>query len=143
MASDQDTLYPLEFSVAGTPISAQASPRSKDRWKALVAREARARVQATDELGFVDQRPTCVTIYYFPPERMLGDIDNIVKPILDALIQIAYADDQGVERVVAQRFDAVIPREFSDPSTQLAAALDTDPPVVYIRVDDDLIWRRL
>ena len=30
---------------------------------------------------------------------------------------------------------------FADPSEQLAKALDSSPPLVYIRVDDDLSWR--
>ncbi len=81
--------------------------------------------------------------YYFSSDRMVGDIDNIVKPILDAMVRIAYADDREVERVTVQRFEPLDQWEFSDPSAQLVAALDNDPPVVYIRVDDDLSWRRL
>jgi Holliday junction resolvase RusA-like endonuclease len=142
---EQSTLYPLEFFVAGTPISSQSSNKSKERWKEIVANAARARARETDELGFLDPdlRPTSVTIYYFLPHRMPGDIDNIVKPILDAMIRIAYVDDRAVERLVVQKFEPAAPRDFADPSLQLVAALDFDPPVVYIRIDDDLSWRRL
>ncbi len=74
---------------------------------------------------------------------MLGDIDNIVKPIMDALVRVAYIDDKDVERVVVQKFEPQDEWNFSDPDEQLAAALDAAPPVVYVRVDDDLSWRRL
>lgn len=74
---------------------------------------------------------------------MTGDIDNIVKPIMDALIRVAYMDDKDVERVVVQKFEPQLDWSFADPSDQLAAALDTAAPVVYVRVDDDLSWRTI
>lgn len=78
---------------------------------------------------------------------MAGDVDNIVKPILDALNGQAYTDDRLVERVVSQKFEPDVAWSFGSPSVQLTAALDaisaTDEPqpVVYIRIDDDLSWR--
>jgi hypothetical protein len=90
---DQETLYPLEFFIEGVPVSLGGSTRSKDRWKTMVAETARQRQRETEELGFLDDRAVAVTIYYFPIAPMEGDIDNIVKPILDALIGIAYPDD--------------------------------------------------
>ena len=72
---------------------------------------------------------------------MDGDIDNIVKPILDALKSIVYLDDKVIERVLVQKFEPEIPKSFTDPSDQLALVLETQPPVVYIRIDDDLGWR--
>jgi hypothetical protein len=94
-------------------------------------------------LDFLDRRPVAVTIYYFPAAPMEGDIDNIVKPIMDALIRVAYMNDKDVERVAAQKFEPEVEWDFADPSDQLAAALDIDPPVIYVRVDDGLIWKRL
>jgi hypothetical protein len=73
---------------------------------------------------------------------MEGDVDNIVKLIMDALKSVAYIDDKVVERVVVQRFEPEVEWEFSAPSDQLALELGMEPPVVYIRVDDDLSWRR-
>ena len=139
--ADQETLYPLEFFVAATPMSFQASGRSKERWKVSVSEAARQRVRETDELGFLDRCPLAVTVYYFPAAPMIGDIDNIVKPIVDALIHVAYMDDKDVERVVVQKFEPQVDWDFSNPSDQLVAALDTATPVVYVRVDDDLSWR--
>jgi hypothetical protein len=39
--AEQDTLYPLEFFIAATPISLQGSSGSKERWKATVGEVAR------------------------------------------------------------------------------------------------------
>ncbi|WP_284539033.1 RusA family crossover junction endodeoxyribonuclease [Pleomorphomonas sp. T1.2MG-36] len=80
---------------------------------------------------------------------MDGDVDNIVKPILDAMIGATYVDDKSIERVVAQKFEPDIDWSFAEPSEQLSAALDAiyaseeQAPVVYIRIDNDLSWRRL
>ena len=84
-----------------------------------------------------------MTIFYFCPAEMEGDIDNIVKPILDGMISAVYLDDRVVERVLVQKFEPGIERSFIDVSQKLADALDADTPVVYVRVDDDLSWRTL
>jgi len=55
---------------------------------------------------------------------MLGDVDNIVKPIMDGLIRIAYLDDNDVERVTVQKFEPQVEWDFASPGEQLAAALD-------------------
>lgn len=136
-----NSLYPFEVIVAGTPISLQASGGSRQRWKDTVKKAAQGQAQQTDVLGFLYPCPVELTIYYFAPAIMTGDIDNIVKPIMDALIGVAYFDDQYVERVVVQKFEPGTIREVSAMSGQLALALDTTPPVIYIRVIDDLSWR--
>ncbi|WP_353204789.1 RusA family crossover junction endodeoxyribonuclease, partial [Sphingomonas sp.] len=88
-------------------------------------------------------------IYYFLAAPMAGDVDNILKPILDALVGIAYLDDHLVERVLSQKFEPETDWSFDAPTERLSAALDTrsaseEPaPVVYILIDNDLSWRRL
>ncbi|WP_407521206.1 RusA family crossover junction endodeoxyribonuclease [Methylobacterium oryzisoli] len=141
--SIQGAFYPLEFFVAATPRSLQASSRSRERWKTIVRDAARDRIHETDGLGFLDDRPVSLTIHYFPDAAMQGDIDNIVKPIMDALIHVAYMTDRVVERVLAQKFEPEADWTIADPGAQLLAALATARPVVYVRVDDDLSWRRL
>ena len=141
MMAEQDTLFPLEFSISETPKSLGASASSKGRWKAAVRRQARLRIEETDELGFIDRRPLAATIFYFSPDRMKGDVDNIVKPILDALIGVVYLDARQIERVLVQKVEPLFLVQFFKPSDRLTAAVDAAPPVVYIRIDDDLHWR--
>ena len=73
---------------------------------------ARTRVRAVDDLGFIDERPVAETIYYFPDTPMRGDVDNIVKPILDGMKSAVYPDDKVVERVLVQKFEPGIERDF-------------------------------
>ncbi|MBT2132702.1 RusA family crossover junction endodeoxyribonuclease [Croceibacterium sp. LX-88] len=140
--SDQETLFPFEVVLEGTPIALQCkTSATREAWKKRVNDAASERQRATYQLGFLDDRALAVTIYYFPSAPMEGDVDNIAKLILDGMISIAYLDDKVVERVTVQKFEPDGGWEFVVTSDMLALALDTEPPVVYIRVDDDLSWR--
>lgn len=132
----EELVFPIEFFVVDqVPVSLSASPASKERWKATIAGSAR---MAISPRPWIPGQPVSVTILYFPDGRMRGDIDNIVKPILDALEGIVYRKDNQVERVWAQKFEPGRPAFVADePSPTLASALDFDPPVLYVRIDDD------
>lgn len=141
---DEETLYPFEIVLQATPVALQAKrATSREAWKERVRQAASERQRETYELGFLDDRALAVTIYYFPNAPMEGDVDNIVKLILDGMKGIAYLDDHAVERVTVQKFEPEAGWEFAAQSEQLALALDIGPPVVYIRVDHDLSWRRV
>ncbi len=140
--TNAETMYPLEVVLQGAPISLQSkSARNKQAWKRRVYEAALARRNETYELGFLDDRPLAIAIYYFPADAMEGDVDNIVKPIMDALIGVAFLDDRVVERVTVQKFEPERDWNFVSANDRLAVALALEPPVVYIRVSDDLGWR--
>ncbi|MFL6844283.1 MAG: RusA family crossover junction endodeoxyribonuclease [Allosphingosinicella sp.] len=144
MIPDGETLYPLELVLQGTPVSLQSrNAARREAWKVRVTEATRDRQRETYELGFLDDRAVAVTIYYFPSAPMDGDLDNIVKLMLDGMKGFAYLDDRAVERVTIQKFEPGTGWEFETLTDQLALALDTQGPVVYIRVDDDLSWRRV
>jgi len=141
--SDFGVLYPLEMVIAATPLSLGASARSRVRWKRVVQDAAKNEIDTKVDAIWLDNRPLALTIFYFPPAPMHGDVDNIVKPIMDALKGFAYLDDRSIERVVVAKVEPDADWTFEQPSEQLAIALDIAPPVVYIRVDDGLEWRAL
>ncbi len=127
--------FPLEFIVSGTPVSGQsASRRSTDEWKQRV-RDASGAV--LPEAHWATEAPMAVTLYYFPDGAMQGDIDNIVKPILDAMSRHIYLDDRQVERLVVQKFELVRDIKFKQPSETLKIASAIERPVLYVRVSID------
>ncbi|MBK1662041.1 RusA family crossover junction endodeoxyribonuclease [Paracraurococcus ruber] len=127
--------FPLEFLVLGTPVSLQAKrPAARDAWKTRVKDASRA---ALPEGHFATTGPVTVTLYYFPDAEMQGDIDNIVKPILDALCQHVYNDDRQVERILVQKFEPGRIFQFKRPSSVLADALGSEKPLLYVRLGDD------
>ena len=78
-----------------------------------------------------------VTLYYLPDNSMQGDVDNIVKLILDALCRHIYIDDHQVERVVVQKFEPHKVFSFGQPSATLAKALFMEKPLLYVRISND------
>lgn len=124
--------FPVEVVVQGVPLSLQASAQSRERWRERIRAVARAELP---DFYFAAEAPIKVTIYYFPDAPMGGDIDNIVKPILDSLSRFVYVDDIQVERVWVQKFEPGRLFTFKDPSPRLAEALETEGPRVYLQVD--------
>ena len=101
MPDELSIIWPIEFVVIGVAVSFQASSRGKDAWKKLVSEACREQISPS---VFRPTIPLSVVIYHFPDGKM-GDIDNTVKPILDAMEGIAYHDDNVVERLTAQKFE--------------------------------------
>jgi hypothetical protein len=127
--------FPFEFIVLGTPVSVQRdNPKAKAEWQELIRIASRARLP---EMHFATEAPLAVTIYYYPEGRMTGDIDNVIKLILDAMKQHIYIDDDQVERIVMQKFEAGRIFAFRDPSEALTACMLGPKPATYIRVSKD------
>jgi len=68
---------------------------------------------------------------------MQGDVDNIIKLVLDALGRHIYIDDAQVERILVQKFEPGKVFPFSSPSATLEEALSRPKPVLYIRLSND------
>ena len=127
--------FPIEFLVSGTPVSAQAKQsRSRDDWKRRV-REASSDVLPEDHWASAGR--IAATLFFFPNRPMQGDVDNIVKLVLDALATHIYLDDRQVERVVVQKFEPENVFPFAYPSARLEEALTGDKPILYVRLSDD------
>jgi len=124
------SMFPLEFYLTAVPLSLQASSTSKERWKITVADAARQRAEETAEFIWLDSDPVAVTIFYFPTAPMAGDVDNIVKPILDAL--------KRVSRSIAARLRSTLPQERDQACGEIAALLVAEidgPSICVVRAD--------
>ena len=119
-----------EFIVPGTPISSGASGRSRTRWKNAVSEAAVAALPDKHALVADSVR---VTIVYFYVSTDL-DLDNIIKPILDALETVVYLDDEQVKRVTSERFNLHDISKIINPSPLLAAALENYSELLHIVV---------
>jgi crossover junction endodeoxyribonuclease RusA len=72
---------------------------------------------------------------YFYLEAAL-DIDNFAKPILDALIGLAYDDDATITDLVIRKRSLWETMELVNVTPVLARALDAGEEFVYVRVED-------
>jgi hypothetical protein len=78
-----------EFTVEGTPASSQASGRTKLAWKNEVyAAAATVWPKASDP---VTDPVKIIVVYYYIGSPL--DVDNMLKPIQDALNGLIYQDD--------------------------------------------------
>jgi crossover junction endodeoxyribonuclease RusA len=127
--------FPIEFLVEGTPVSFRTKrAEARTEWQARVKDASRA---VLPEGHWATRGPVAATLFYFPEKSMQGDIDNIVKPILDALGRHIYVDDSQIERVVVQKFEPGNVFPFAAPTTTLEEALNRPKPLLFVRLSDD------
>jgi crossover junction endodeoxyribonuclease RusA len=116
--------FPIELVIRDTPRSLQGSGPGVASWKRKVGEIADAHVKTLNDFVFLDNRPLAVAIFYFPPTEMEGDIDNIVKPILDGMKAIVYLNDRVIERVTVQKVEPGVGVAFHSLTPRLEQALE-------------------
>ena len=132
MVNSVEVELPFEVLIAGTPLSLQASAQSRQNWKERVAAATRERLEGWEWL--VQARLT-VEIIHFADAPAAADIDNIVKPILDALTGVLFQDDAQIDDLRVRRFTPGGLIAISNPTMMQLDAINSEPPCVYIRVD--------
>jgi crossover junction endodeoxyribonuclease RusA len=121
--------------VADPAVSRRASRKSAKRYQAWIL-IVRAAAQKDWPSG---RRPTdrpvevIISTYFTasPP-----DVDNIIKPVLDALNGLVYEDDVQVHRVTSQKLDLSVKGRGDDPNPLVAGALRQRDELLHILV----IW---
>ena len=129
--------FPIEFIVSGTPVSQNPARRKNYHdWQAQI-RAASSAVMPSPH--FATEAKLSVVLYYLPVEVMRGDLDNIIKPILDALKQHLFVDDHQVERLLVQKFEPEQTPDLAErASAMLKSAWDLPRPLLYIRISDTI-----
>jgi crossover junction endodeoxyribonuclease RusA len=124
----------FEFIVEGPAVSLKAkktNPRRYQKWIKTVRAAARKQwppaTRPTSSHGIT----ATITNYYTlaPP-----DVDNIIKPILDALQTVVYANDQQVYKVISEKFDLSEIDRIQNPGPLLGAALEKYTELLHIIV---------
>jgi crossover junction endodeoxyribonuclease RusA len=129
-------LESFEFIVEGPAVSLKAKKTNSKRYQKWIKTvRAAAKVKWPSDQKPVQSRAITVHItnYYSlaPP-----DVDNIIKPILDALQPDVYDDDHQVVRVISEKFDLSDIASVTDPSALLAAGLEEYTELLHVKV----IW---
>jgi crossover junction endodeoxyribonuclease RusA len=93
-------MLPFEFTIQGPPVSHQTKNRARlQQWKQDVAAAATARVVA-GAVPVADAVQIAITYYY---EGDSPDVDNIIKPIQDALNGVVFIDDAQVNETMSRK----------------------------------------
>ena len=123
---------PWDFVVLGTPLSVQASSKSKARWKAAVQVAAQAAWPA-GEAPLADALQIHVTCFHDSAPPL--DADNMLKPIQDALIGIVYKDDRQLTDTHGSLRDMNDQYVVRGMSPALAVGFVANVPFVHVKVD--------
>lgn len=123
--------FPVEFVVHGTPVSLQASARSKQNWAEHI-RAAAANSLAPDRFNTTE--PIGIRVLYFTDRESSADLDNILKPIFDGLNGVIYIDDKQIEWIEAHRF--AVDRDFGlpSPSDLLLSLVAQEGDRLYLKI---------
>lgn len=124
-------MFPFEFTVRGTPLSQQTRNRARLAvWRQAVHDSAaelwNGSPPTTAEVSF---RVT----YYYEGEPL--DVDNMIKPIQDALNGLVYVDDAQVTDTAGHRRDINGSFRIRGISPALAQAFAAGDEFVHVRVD--------
>ncbi len=93
-------MLPFEFVIDGPPVSQQARRRARvHEWRDQVRAVAEEH-WPSGELPVAE--PVMLTITYFY-DSVSMDVDNIPKPISDALKELAYLDDEQVTDILCRK----------------------------------------
>jgi len=120
------------FSVVGCPASVQSTPSSKKQYRTLVADTARSIVS---EPVAVSKRITIEIDWFTLGFENKPDVDNIIKPIQDALKGIVFVDDSQVQSVTARKHDLLTITSFvGEPLYIIDPIIQGCKEYVYVRI---------
>jgi hypothetical protein len=127
-------VLPIEFLVLSRPMSLQTNSRVRfQSWKSQVRAEA---AKAWAGRPILSEGEFHLTIVHLHHDVSTPDVDNIIKPIQDALEGVLLSNDNLVSdvdshrRLMAGQFDRLrLPRLLQD-------ALDSSLDCVYVRLAD-------
>jgi len=127
----------FEFIIEGPAVSLKAKKTNARRYQKWIKTVRAAAQQQWPNI----RKPTTsqviivsITNYYTlsPP-----DVDNIIKPILDALQTVVYINDQQVYKVISEKFDLSNVDRLQNPRPLLAAAVEKYTELLHIIVTWD------
>ena len=122
---------PFEFVVPGPPVSQQARSSSRRAWAGTVLRAAQGRWDASTPVeGDVMVAITC----FFDGNSL--DVDNIPKPMLDALNGIVYVDDTQVTDLLCRKRAMGGELRIEHPSSVLLETLDRGEQFLHVAVTE-------
>jgi crossover junction endodeoxyribonuclease RusA len=123
---------PIRFTVAGVPVSQQCRrAATKLRWKSAVKGAALNAISAD-----ATPKPLRAEIFYFYLQGGRIDLDNIAKPICDALKKIIYTDDGQIHDLHLRKIDLLGNFHLPETPGVLARAIQKSEDFVYLAFFD-------
>jgi hypothetical protein len=125
------TSSPWDFVVLGVPVSVQAKKVSIRRWKQMVQAAAQAAWPVGDPP--LDFKMQLHVTYYHDGAPL--DVDNMLKPIQDALCGVVYVDDNQLTDTHGHLRDLNEPYIVRGMTLAVATGFSSGDPFVHIRAE--------
>jgi Holliday junction resolvase RusA-like endonuclease len=130
----------FEFTVQGPPVSLQAKNRAAlQAWKIKVRNRA---ISIWPQGVKPVSCPVRFKVIYYHESAPL-DVDNMIKPIQDALIGIVYCDDNQVVETEGKRRDINGAFRIKGISPVLAEAFSEGKEFIHVLVSDSINFEEL
>jgi crossover junction endodeoxyribonuclease RusA len=124
-------VLPFEFLVPGPAVSQQTRRQAHRRaWIERVRRNAARRWESEA----TETEPVALTLTYLHGEGA-GDLDNLAKPVLDALKGLVFLDDYQVTDLVLRKRNLSAILRIENPSPLLSSGFDLGSPFLHVLVD--------
>lgn len=124
----------FEFVVEGLAVSLRAkkvNPRRYQKWVRTVRTAAQKEFPSGSQPTRSKDITVTITNYY---TIVSPDVDNIIKPLLDAMETVVYVDDKQVRKVISEKVDLTRMASIHDPSPLLATSLEKYSELLHIIV---------
>lgn len=126
------SILPFEFTIQGIPVSLQTRNRARlQAWKAQVNAAAAVDWPAGDQPETGDVR-VAITYYY---DGQALDVDNMIKPIQDALVGLVIVDDNQVTDTVGRKRDINGTYRIRNVSACIAVSFSSGTDFVHVKVE--------
>jgi Holliday junction resolvase RusA-like endonuclease len=124
-------VLPFEFLIAGTPVSQQTRRRARLRaWIDQVRRQVDGHWQGKGtEDGSIALRLT------YLHRGGAGDLDNLAKPVLDALKGLVLDDDGQVTDLILRKRSLSAVLRIENPSPLLSSRFELGMPFLHVLVE--------
>ena len=129
-------MWPLEFIIPGTPKSQQSSSKGLNQWKQTVRNAASKNWSAAQPVTGTVAVSITFLFDRFTNSGHEPDVDNVAKPIVDALKNLVYADDSAVTDLLCRKRYLNGNLLIRNISPILSQTLGTNAEFVYVVVDD-------
>ena len=120
----------FEFLIPKRPLSVQAKPRKLQAWKSFV------RAEAAKNWGDTPSEGELRLMLVYLCDESPPDIDNIIKPIQDALVGLIFADDSQIADVDCHRRFLDGGFDLTRLPSVLLSGIALQSECVYVRVSE-------
>lgn len=125
-------MFPIEFTFEGPPLSLQSKNKTRKRAYKQSVENAAKQILPAGFNPLTQDLEIKITYYY---EGDTPDIDNIIKPIQDALIGVVYVDDQQIADTRSRKRDINGSYRVRNVSACLLQAFSNGKDFVHVKIN--------